>query len=109
MSYKIRSLAKEASFFSAFGLWFTFDPVIARPKNEGASQQPWSRFGTSLDGQDFVFVAKRRPASVAWNVPDDDQKLLDGVGAWGTDSRKGDDTFEMLLLMGMGDEEVNNK
>ena len=55
----------------------------------------------SRDGQDFVFVATRREESLAWIVPDDDQHLLDGVGAWGTDSRKGDDTFETLLLMGL--------
>jgi Lysine methyltransferase len=110
MSYKIRSLAKEAAFFSAFGLWFAFEPVIARPnpKKGEALQSPWSRFGTSLDGQDFIFVARRRPESMTWGLPDDDQKLLDGVGAWGTDSRKSDDTFEMLLLMGLDDED-NNK
>jgi len=109
MSYKIRSLAKEAAFFSAFGLWFTFEPVVARPNTKKGEtlQLPWSRFGTSLHGRDFVFVARRRPESMVWGLPDDDQKLLDGVGAWGTDSRKSDDTFEMLLLMGLDDEDDN--
>jgi hypothetical protein len=109
MSYKIRSLAKEAAFFSAFGLWFAFEPVVARPNTKKGEtlQSPWSRFGTSLDGQDFVFVARRRPESMTWSLPDDDQKLLDGVGAWGTDSRKSDDTFEMLLLMGLDNEDDN--
>ena len=109
MSYKIRSLVKEAAFFSAFGLWFAFEPVVARPNTKKGEtlQSPWSRFGTSLDGQDFVFVARRRPESMTWSLPDDDQKLLDGVGAWGTDSRKSDDTFEMLLLMGLDNEDDN--
>ncbi len=30
ISYKVRSLAKEAPFWSAFGLWFSFEPVLER-------------------------------------------------------------------------------
>lgn len=103
MSYKIRSLAKETPFWSSFGLWFEFKPVVAVSSTcKGAL---WSRFQTSSDGHDFVFVARRRPESMTWRVPADDKDLLDGVGAWGTDIRKGDDTFETLLLMGLDDEE----
>jgi hypothetical protein len=107
LSYKIRSLAKETPFWSTFGLWFVFEPVISTysTRKDNSLLPLWSRFTTSPDGHDFVFVAKRRPESMAWSVPDDDQNLLDGVGAWGTDSRKGDDTFETLLLMSLGNEE----
>ncbi|KAG9314823.1 hypothetical protein JVU11DRAFT_3916 [Chiua virens] len=30
ISYKIRSLSKETPFWTAFGLWFSFQPVVAR-------------------------------------------------------------------------------
>ncbi|KAI0789898.1 hypothetical protein C8Q75DRAFT_806556 [Abortiporus biennis] len=32
ISYKIRSLAKESTFWSAFGLWFDFEPVFERER-----------------------------------------------------------------------------
>ncbi|KAH9047360.1 hypothetical protein EDB84DRAFT_1263811 [Lactarius hengduanensis] len=32
ISYKIRSLTKEMAFWSAFGLWFTFAPVLMRAR-----------------------------------------------------------------------------
>jgi hypothetical protein len=107
ISYTIRSLAKETPFWSSFGLWFTFEPVVARrsTRDDGIPQPPWSRFRTLPDGHDFLFVARRRPESLDWRMPDSDQDLLDGVGAWGTDSKKGDDTFETVLLMGLGDSE----
>jgi Lysine methyltransferase len=94
ISYKIRSLVKESAFWSAFGLWFTFEPVLMRPAGE-ASDSSWKRLGSS-DGPTFVFTAQRRPSSFSWSVPSTDQELMSGVGAWGTDSRKGDDTLETL-------------
>jgi hypothetical protein len=39
ISYKIRSL----TFWSAFGLWFTFAPVLVRARSGGSSR--WERFG----------------------------------------------------------------
>lgn len=122
ISYKIRSLAKETPFWSAFGLWFTFRPVLAcqrRPPEDELSSAvqhvhydrvsagsqtfdtPWSRFRSADDGDLFIFVASRRPESYTWDVPRSDDELLGGVGAWGTPARKSDDTFESLLLMGM--------
>lgn len=98
LAYKTRSLAKEAPFWAAFGLWFAFAPVLARAAGEGA---PWERFGAAGDGDVFVFVAERRTESLAWEVPADDAALLGGVGARGDSRCKGDDTFETLLLMGM--------
>jgi hypothetical protein len=62
----------------------------------------WTR-ASWRDGPTFIFAAQRRPSSFTWRVPLVDEELMGGVGAWGTDSRKGDDTFETLLLMTMAD------
>ncbi|THU75270.1 hypothetical protein K435DRAFT_881209, partial [Dendrothele bispora CBS 962.96] len=43
ISYKIRSLSKETPFWSAFGLWFSFEPVLVRPTSrtaQGSSSIP---------------------------------------------------------------------
>lgn len=97
ISYKIRSLTKEMAFWSAFGLWFTFAPVLVR----GASNGRWERLGAGGDGEVFVFSARRRPESFAWSAPEDDAALLEGVGARETEERKCDDAFELFLLMGV--------
>jgi hypothetical protein len=99
ISYKIRSLSKEATFWSAFGLWFTIVPVLVRSAH--FEDNRWERLGAGGDGDVFVFVARRRPESFFWTVPDDDVALLEGVGACGTSERKGDDAFELFLLMGL--------
>lgn len=115
ISYKIRSLAKETPFWSAFGLWFSFSPVLAKRVRRGLQEWPrrpdslgdtvvnpsWERFGSSDDSDTFVFIGERRPESLAWEIPSIDQELLEGVGARGDKSRKGDGTFEELLLMQM--------
>lgn len=112
MSYKIRSLSKETPFWSAFGLWFSFWPVLARHRvrpiesktalPDDESDAPWKQFGADEDAdQTFVFVAYRRPESIAWNVPETDKELMEGVGARGTTSKKGDDMFETILFMNM--------
>lgn len=108
ISYKIRSLAKETPFWAAFGLWFTFAPVLARRKTpskngvSGSSDSPWTRFAPIV-GQDdsIVFISQRRPESREWIIPEKDDELLGGVGAWGNQERKSDDTFETLLLMSL--------
>ncbi len=62
----------------------------------------WTRLGSS-DGSDiFIFIARRKPESLTWEIPSSDEELLGGVGARGSRTRKGDDTFEGLLLMGLG-------
>ena len=96
ISYKIRSLAKESSFWSAFGLWFKFRPVLIRDRS-GDSE--WRRFGYDFDDTTFLFVAHRRVESFDWEIPALDDELLGGVGAHGKNSRKGDDAFENLLIM----------
>ncbi|TFY64250.1 hypothetical protein EVJ58_g2736 [Rhodofomes roseus] len=106
VSYKIRSLAKETSFWGAFGLWFTFAPVLARRRASGDGERNegrWDRF-IPVPGQDetFVFIGHRRPESRIWSIPEDDEGLLGGVGAWGTMDHKVDDTFETMLLMSLG-------
>ncbi|KAG8213461.1 putative methyltransferase-domain-containing protein [Butyriboletus roseoflavus] len=115
ISYKIRSLPKETPFWTAFGLWFSFQPVLARrrvrpvvsknvpPGNKLDASEPWRRFGADEDaGRTFVFVAHRRPESITWHVPKSDKELMEGVGARGTTTKKGDDTFETILFMAMG-------
>lgn len=107
ISYKIRSLAKETPFWSAFGLWFTFEPVLVKetaPKDE-SNLTNWRRFGESLEGPTFIFVARRRQQSFTWDVPPDDKDLLAGVGAYGRGSSQVDDTFESLLLMTLNDDD----
>jgi hypothetical protein len=102
LSYKIRSLSKEAPFWSAFGLWFTFTPVLVRAHSEDNGSR-WERFESGGDGDAFLFVARRRSESFSWIVPEDDVALLEGVGGRGTEERKGDDGFEILLLMRVGE------
>ncbi|KZP31772.1 hypothetical protein FIBSPDRAFT_849276 [Athelia psychrophila] len=110
ISYKIRSLAKETAFWAAFGLWFAFEPAMTRATPDSNSDTNtntnWRRLGASTDA--FVFVARRRPESRGWAVPASDGALLAGVGAWGSETGRCDDTFETLLLMGLdgdGDDE----
>ncbi|KIJ12788.1 hypothetical protein PAXINDRAFT_117737 [Paxillus involutus ATCC 200175] len=114
ISYKIRSLQMETPFWTAFGLWFSFQPVLARRRilpvgsaardDDSDSPGPWGQFGAD-DHADrtFIFVAYRRPESMAWDVPDSDKDLVDGVDARGTPTKKGDDTFEAILFMGIDD------
>ena len=87
----MRSLVKETAFWNAFGLWFAFEPALAR------TDAGWARFGE--DAEAYVFCAKRRPESLAWSIPENDVALLAGQGARGTSTNKSDDTFELLLLM----------
>ncbi|KAI1796932.1 hypothetical protein LXA43DRAFT_494625 [Ganoderma leucocontextum] len=108
ISYKIHSLAKETPFWSAFGLWFEFTPVLIRRK-QPTSGDPlpdvtaeWVKFSPGdVDDETFVLVATRRPESFSWTIPDGDRALLTGVGAYGSTSSKSDEQFEQLLLMGM--------
>ncbi|KAF8206240.1 putative methyltransferase-domain-containing protein [Mycena galopus ATCC 62051] len=99
ISYRVRSLAKETPFWSAFGLWFEFGPVLV--KKIGEEDPSWQRFGASLDDPTFVFVARRRKESLGWQMPPIDADLMHGVMARGTLSPKSDDTFETLLLMSL--------
>jgi hypothetical protein len=102
MSYKIRSLSKETPFWSAFGLWFTFEPVLSRESSTNVvslSSCSWQRFGSSLEGPIFIFIARRRPESSTWIIPSSDGELLAGFGAQNTMQPKSDETFETLLFM----------
>ncbi|KDQ56973.1 hypothetical protein JAAARDRAFT_194164 [Jaapia argillacea MUCL 33604] len=107
ISYKIRSLSKETPFWSAFGLWFTYHPVLWRiSPREGGPPSAWRRYGAlSEDSDIFVFVAHRKPESHQWTVPDSDVDLLGGVGALGTTRMKSDDTFETLLLSNLDEDD----
>ncbi|KAH9003145.1 putative methyltransferase-domain-containing protein, partial [Lactarius hatsudake] len=100
ISYKIRSLAKEMAFWSAFGLWFTFAPVLVRARGSSG----WERLGAGGGGEVFVFTARRRPESFSWSAPGEDVALLEGVGSWGTEEKKCDDAFELFLLRAL----INN-
>ena len=46
------------------------------------------------DGEVFVFTARRRPESFSWPALGNDTALLEG--AWGTQERKSDGTFELF-------------
>ncbi len=107
-------MIKETPFWSAFGLWFTFEPLLVRStvpivapddRKKSAGEQ-WRRYGSSEDSEDlsFVFIAHRRSESHRWSIPDDDGDLLNGVGACDSATPKNDDRFEMVLLMTMGEE-----
>jgi hypothetical protein len=99
ISYKIRSLSKETAFWTAFGLWFEYEPVLVR---NNALSHNWQRF--SVDDSMFVFTARRRTLSFSWEIPVNDHDLLLGRGARGTEAVKEDDTFETLLLMKLSNE-----
>lgn len=73
-----------------------FAPVRVRARSENDST--WKRFDACGDGEVFLFVARRRSESFSWTVPEDDVALLDGVGARGTQEKKSDDGFELLLM-----------
>ncbi|KAJ3810689.1 putative methyltransferase-domain-containing protein [Lentinula aff. lateritia] len=103
ISYKIRSLPKETLFWAAFGLWFTYEPVLVREQLPDSSLSCWQRFGSAFEGPMFVFVARRRPESLKWFIPLQDSDLLAGFGAYGTMHPKVDDTFENILFMSLGD------
>lgn len=99
LSYKLRSLTKESPFWSAFGLWFDYRPVLIQENDQWSVFQGMSN--VIEKEETFIFVGRRRSESLAWDVPTTDTDLLDGVGAGGTTSRKGDDTFESILFMSM--------
>ncbi|KAF7374747.1 Tumor-related protein [Mycena sanguinolenta] len=101
ISYRVRSLAKETPFWSAFGLWFDFSPVLVKKTGREATDSSWQRFGVGLEDPTFVFVARRRKESLDWQVPPSDEDLMQGVMAQGTRLPKSDDTFETLLLMSL--------
>ncbi|KAK7033268.1 tumor-related protein [Favolaschia claudopus] len=101
ISYKVRSLPKETPFWSAFGLWFEFAPVLVRRTSQDIHS--WRRFGASLEDPTFIFVAHRREESLGWQVPLRDEDLMQGRIAPDQVSPKGDDTFETLLLLSLDD------
>lgn len=100
ISYKIRSLSKETPFWTAFGLWFEYEPVLVK---ERALGDLWQRFDTLIDDT-FVFTGRRRLVSFSWQIPLNDNDLLLGRGAMGNNDAKEDDTFETLLLMSLPNE-----
>jgi len=96
MSYQIRFVEYESSFWRIFGAWFDFKAVWSRskPVKDGANgsdsekDSEWRRLGSGSDAEGYVFVAFRRPESLQWLIPETDDELMNG---------KGDDTFESLL------------
>ena len=88
----IRSLAKETPFWTAFGAWFTFSPVLVRHKSSSSRQ--WEQFGDLKECCMFVFLANRRPETLSWTVPDDLEVMC-----------RGNDAFETIMLRNMYHEE----
>ena len=70
--------------------------------NEG-SEVEWARY--NAPSSTYIFVARRKSVSIDWSVPEDDKDLLEGVGAYGDRRKKGDDTFDLMLLMSLVDSE----
>jgi hypothetical protein len=73
--------------------------------NSHSNEDPevdWARYHATLST--YIFIARRKSMSLSWNVPEDDRDLLEGVGADGNQRRKGDDTFELMLLMDLVNE-----
>ncbi|KAF9779000.1 putative methyltransferase-domain-containing protein [Thelephora terrestris] len=127
ISYRIRSLPKELLFWSAFGLWFSYGPVLYRrdcqsplqshqggagyesdrpPLNDhtnGGPETEWARY--HAPSSTYIFIARRKTVSLGWSVPEDDKDLLEGVGAHENQRQKADDTFELMLLMDLADNE----
>jgi len=103
ISYKIRSLPKESPFWAAFGLWFDWEPVLyctSSASQDSAQHLPtWSRY--HVPSSTYLFIAQRKVTSYLWPVPESDIDLLEGVGANGNELKKGDDRFEVMLLMDM--------
>ncbi|TFK49931.1 hypothetical protein OE88DRAFT_1736236 [Heliocybe sulcata] len=104
ISYRIRSLSKETPFWNAFGVWFTFYPVMVRSRTADDSGT-WRRFGSSAaEDRSFVFSARRRPESFSWAIPESDSDLMNGVGTpWSSDAQ-----FETLLLTAFDDDEEDH-
>lgn len=71
---------------------------------DGLGEGEWGPFGTDPDDTTFLFVAHRRPESYKWKIPPLDDDLLGGVGAYDSPTRKGDDTFENLLFLSLGED-----
>ena len=69
--------------------------------NSATLSGPWTRYHSP--SSTYLFTARRKPTSHSWSVPESDIDLLKGVGANGNDLRKGDDGFEIMLLMDMID------
>ena len=127
MSYKIRSLPKETPFWSAFGLWFAYEPVLYRcrrhaplPSTRGngdyesdrlpltthPNEDPgtgWARY--HAPSSSYIFTAHRKNVSLDWSIPEGDKDLLEGVGAYDDQRRKGDDAFDLMLLMSIANGE----
>ncbi|KIJ51452.1 hypothetical protein M422DRAFT_776697 [Sphaerobolus stellatus SS14] len=89
MSYMVRSLTKETPFWSAFGTWFDFTPVLYRDKDG-----PWQRLGDGETDTCFLFVATRKAKTLAWAIPSDAELL-----------ERGSEVFETLLLMNIPQDE----
>ncbi|KAF9040976.1 hypothetical protein BDZ89DRAFT_330613 [Hymenopellis radicata] len=68
ISYKIRSLPK---FWTACGLYFTFQPVLIRRDWDS----DWECFGLSFEDAMFTFVAHRRPESRQLSIPSSENQM----------------------------------
>lgn len=120
VGYKVRSLTKEQPFWTAFGAWFDMLPVECRAPGEreshvfgslashtGRAPAAAARGGQApADGEFFVFIARRRPATLAATPPASDALLLAGQKVVRYDGgqeiydpdHSGTDTFEWLML-----------
>ena len=88
---RLRDIIKETPFWSAFGAWFEFVPVLAKDLRQGPGVR-WMRFGER--GGTWIFVARRRRDSLLREIAGyTDSELM---SLW-------DAAFEMLLQMDLVD------
>jgi hypothetical protein len=75
------------------------DRLSSNTDLDDGPEADWARY--DAPSSTYIFVAHRRNISIDWSVPEDDKDLLEGVGARGDQRRKGDDTFDLMLLMSL--------
>jgi len=91
ISCRLRDPVKETPFWSAFGVWFEFTPVLAKDLRKGPGSC-WVRFGGQ--GETWIFIARRKRDSLLRNIFGyTDSELLSLC----------DSAFEMLLQMDLGE------
>lgn len=90
---RIRDLEKEWPFWSAFGGWFEFEPVLVRKKVEEGDGVGWRMFG--VPGESWLFVGRRRAETLR----------LDAGGMSDVEIMVQGSKFEELLQMSLSSDE----
>ena len=93
----MRSLPKETDFWRAFGVWFSYEPVLSKLLRHSDSEE-WEIFGSS--DFSFLFVGHRKTSTLSWTIPENDADLIDNhIEQAELSHLKGADYFESLLML----------